>query len=139
MPARLIYVDDDDPLKEKLRNVALRIMNSPVEKIITADERINRIADDLSEEIVQHFLKTKELQRQKTQDILKWLLEQYHEEEELTKGGSDVVVKFDNNMCQRSSSQETEQESIITLPQWVDSNTDEEQNVSMDNDYDSVD
>ena len=139
LPTRLIYVDDDDPLKEKLRNVALRIMNSPVDKIITADERMNRIADNLSEEIVQHFLETKELQRTRTQDILKWLLEQYHEEEELTKGGSDVVVKFDHNMYQRSSSQETEVDSIITLPQWINSNSDEDQNVSMENDYESVD
>jgi len=155
LPTRLIYVEEDDPLKEKLRNIALRIINNPVDKIITADERMNRIADNLSEEIINHFLETKELQRTRTQEIMKWLLEQYHEEEDLTKGGSDVVVKFDHNMFQRSSSQETEESStiifrrnssqeseegsIITLPQWVDSNSEEDQNVSIENGYDSVD
>jgi len=56
------------------------------------------------------------------------------------KGDVDlVVVKFDNNMNQGSSSQETEQGSIINIPNWVDSSEDEEQNVSMENEYDSVD
>jgi len=50
-----------------------------------------------------------------------------------------VVVKFDHNMYQRSSSQETEVDSIITLLQWINSNSDEDQNVSMENDYESVD
>jgi len=53
--------------------------------------------------------------------------------------GVAVVVKFDHNIYQRSSSQETEGESIITLPQWMDSNSEVDQNVSMENDYESVD
>ena len=139
LPARLIYVEDDDPLKEKLKNIALRIINNPLDKIITADERVNRLADNLSEEIINHFLETKELQRTRTQDIMKWLMEQYHEEEDLTKGGSDVVVNFDHNIFQRSSSQETEEGSIVFLPQWTNPNSDEDQNVSVEDGYESVD
>jgi len=50
-----------------------------------------------------------------------------------------VVVRFDHNIFQRSSSQETEEGSIINLPQWIDSNSEEDQNVSMENGYESVD
>ena len=50
-----------------------------------------------------------------------------------------VVVSFDHNIFQRSSSQETEEGSIVTLPQWIDSNSEEDQNVSMEDGYESVD
>ena len=138
LPLRLTYMDDEDPLKEKLKNMALRMMDGPVDKIITADERTNRLADDLSEEILLHFLKTKELQKLKTQDIMKWLLDQYHDEEELTKGGSDVVVKFDYNMDKQESSQEAKQGSTVEL-NWLGSATDDEDNVSIECGYESVD
>jgi len=133
LPMSLIYLEDDNPLKEKLKKIALRMINNPLDKIITADERVNRLADNLSEEIIKHFLATKQLQRQRTQDIMKWLMEQYHEEEELTKGGSDVVVNSDHNMFQRSPSLETEGSSVIFLPQWINPDSDEGQNVSVEN------
>ena len=50
-----------------------------------------------------------------------------------------VVVNFDHNILQRSSSQETEGSSIIFLPQWINPNSDEEQNVSVEDGYESVD
>jgi len=50
-----------------------------------------------------------------------------------------VVVNFDHNIFQRSSSQETEEGSIVFLPQWTDPNSEEDQHVSIEDGYESVD
>ena len=54
-------------------------------------------------------------------------------------GFRSVVVNFDHNIFQRSSSQETEGGSMVVLPQWTNPNSDEEQNVSIEDGYESVD
>ena len=141
LPQTINYLDDEDPLKEKLRSVALRMLDGPVAKMITSDERVNRLADDLSHEILWHFLKNKHLQVDKTEQIMKWLLEQYHQEEDLTKGGSDVVVNFDHNILERNVSEEvnpgTSEPETGMNRLW--STTDEEDNVSFTCGYESVD
>ena len=141
LPETIYYLEDDDPFKEKLRHIAVRMLDGPVQKMMTADERVNRLTDDLSQEILIHFLKSKHLQVDKIEQIMNWLLEQYHYEEGLTKGGSDVVVNFDNNMRERNLSEEvnpgsSEPETGLNRL-W--SETDDEDNVSIGGGYESVD
>lgn len=140
LPPSINHLEDDDPLKEKLRNIGLRMLDGPVMKIITADERINRLADDLNNAVLQHFLEDKKMRNDKTEAVIHWLLEEYHQEEEFTKGGSDVTVNFDCNMNEPTTSEEAtvDCDSQNNEAVWLDPNTSEEDNVSAENDYASI-
>ena len=58
---------------------------------------------------------------------------------ELKTLSQHVVVNLDHNIFQRSSSQETEGSSIVFLPQWTNPDSGEDQNVSIEDGYESVD
>ena len=91
-------------LRSKLRKIAVRMMEGPMIKLITSDEKLNEMADELTNEVVEHFLKQQGIIKQRTTELMRWVTRNYHkqkqeEEQEKTEGGSGVTVRFDCNTC----------------------------------------
>ena len=90
-------------LRSKLRKIAVRMMEGPMTKLITSDERLNEMADELTNQVVEHFLQQHGIIDQRTTELMKWVTRNYHkqekqeEEQEKTEGGSGVTVRFDCN------------------------------------------
>ena len=119
------------PIRRKLKKIAARMMEGPMIKLITGDERLNEMTDELTNLVVEQFLEQNGIIDHATRDLMRWVSKNYHhpkkteeskeqkkEDEEKTKGGSGVTVRFDCNTGptsqeEESSSSETE-ENIIT-------------------------
>jgi len=109
-------------LRSKLQNIAARMLEGPMMKLITGDERLNEMTDKLTNQVVEHFLEQQGIVNKRTVDLMKWLTKNYHhpkateqemeeqkkEDEEKTKGGSGVTVRFD---CNTGSAMQEEEES----------------------------
>jgi len=103
-------------LRTKLKKVAIRMVEGPMIKLVTSDERLNEMADELTSEIVDHFLQDHVELDKKTVGLMKWETQNYHqvkskisnEEVEKTRGGSGVTVRFD---CNTSSAAQEEEPS----------------------------
>ena len=122
LPKALFYLDEDDKLKQDIKKIALRMLEGPVIKIITSDERLNKLTDELTNEVLQKFLDQEDMRNEKTEAVMTWLVERYHqnkekekeeEEEVLTKGGSGVMVINDcntDNGCNMDIDYETDKD-----------------------------
>jgi len=88
-------------LRSKLRKIAVRMMEGPMIKLITSDEKLNEMADELTNEVVEHFLKQQGIVKPRTTELMRWVTRNYHktreEEQKDTEGGSGVTVRFDCN------------------------------------------
>ena len=91
-------------LRAKLRKIAVRMMEGPMTKLITSDERLNEMTDELTNEVLEHFLQQHGIIDTRTTELMKWVTKNYHkperkeeereeEEHEKTKGG--VVLQSD--------------------------------------------
>ena len=100
-------------LRSKLRKIAVRMMEGPMIKLVTSDEKLNEMADELTNEVVEHFLKQQGVIKPKTIELMRWVTRNYHkkrgEEEQKTEGGSGVTVKFDCN----TNLEEQQQEQVV--------------------------
>ena len=105
LPASMDHLKGQE-LRSKLRKIAVRMMEGPMTKLITSDERLNEMADELTHEVVEHFLEQHGIIDKRTTELMKWVTRNYHkqedkeeerkeEEQEKTKGGSGVTVRFD--------------------------------------------
>ena len=108
-------------LRSKLHKIAARMLEGPMMKLITGDERLNEMTDELTNQVVEHFLEQQGIVDRRTSDLMRWVTKNYHqpkatqqgmekqkkEDEEKTKGGSGVTVRFDCNTD--SAAQEEEQ------------------------------
>ena len=126
-------------LRRKLRHIAVRMMEGPMIKLITGDERLNEMTDELTNEVVEQFLEQQGIIQRRTADLVRWVIKAYHhkkkttgkekekaedkeKDEEKTAGGSGVTVRFD---CNTSS----------TLQEDESSNSDAEENTITDIGY----
>jgi len=121
-------------LRCKLQKIAARMMEGPMLKLITNDERLNEITDELTYHVVEQFLKQQGIVDRTTADLTRWVMKNYHhpkatqqgmeeqkkEDEEKTKGGSGVTVRFDCNTNllaneKEQSDSDSEEHSITSL------------------------
>ena len=123
-------------IRRKLKKIAARMMEGPMVKLITGDERLNEMTDELTNSVVEQFLKQQGSISHATRDLMRWVSRNYHhpkkaekepkeqqeEDEEKTKGGSGVTVRFDCNTSQ-------------TLPKEESSDSDAEENIITDIGY----
>jgi len=98
-------------LRSKLQKIAARMLEGPMMKLITGDARLNEMTDELTNQVVEHFLEQQGIVGRRTADLMRWVTKNYHhpkpteqgleeqkkEDEEKTKGGSGVTVRFDCN------------------------------------------
>ena len=103
-------------LRSKLRKIAVRMMEGPMIKLITSDEKLNEMADELTNEVVEHFLKQHGIIKPRTTELMRWVTRSYHktseEEQKETEGGSGVTVRFDCNT--NPTGQDMEQAVLIS-------------------------
>ena len=109
-------------LRKKLKKIAARMMEGPMIKLLTGDERLNEMTDELTNQIVEHFLEQHGIISSATRDLMRWVTKNYYhpktpeqraeaqkkEDEEKTKGGSGVTVRVD---CNTSSAAQEEEPS----------------------------
>jgi len=118
--------DHGHKLRTKLQKVAIRMLEGPMIKLVTSDERLNEMADELTSEIVDHFLQEHVELDKKTVNLMKWVTQNYHQEKrkisneevEKTQGGSGVTVRFDCNTkpaAQEEFSSDSDEPSITDL------------------------
>ena len=112
LPKTIEYLEDDNPMKEKIRSMAEEIMEGPKPRLAILNKKAMRLAEELNHELLESFLSKHTKMRDKTKDILNWILQQGQYEDEmkekvLTKGGSDVVVISDSNMSLSVSSEDS--------------------------------
>ena len=98
-------------LRRKLKKIAARMMEGPMIKLLTGDERLNEMTDELTNQVVEHFLEQQGIISSATRELMRWVTKNYHhpkkaaqeteapkkEDEEKTKGGSGVTVRVDCN------------------------------------------
>jgi len=118
-------------IRRKLKKIAARMMEGPMIKLITGDERLNEMTDELTNLVVEQFLEQNGIINHATRDLMRWVSKNYHhprkaeesaeqkkEDEEKTKGGSGVTVRFDCNTSPTSQEEESSnseaEENIIT-------------------------
>jgi len=112
LPRMIEYLDDEDPMKEKIRRMAEEIMEGPKIRMTIFDKRTTRLAEELNHELLKLFLSKRAIMQDKMNAIMDWILQQGQKEEDmkdemLTKGGSDVVVISDSNMSLSASSEDS--------------------------------
>ena len=119
-------------IRKKLKKIAARMMEGPMVKLITGDERLNEMTDELTNLVVEQFLEQNGIINHATRDLMRWVSKSYHhpkkaeeesneqkkEDEEKTKGGSGVTVRFDCNtsptLHEEESSDSDAEENTIT-------------------------
>ena len=119
-------------IRRKLKKIAIRMMEGPMIKLITGDERLNEMTDELTNLVVEQFLEQQGIINHATRDLMRWVSKSYYhpkkaegkieepkkESEEETKGGSGVTVRFDCNtsptLQEEESSNSEAEENIIT-------------------------
>ena len=62
-------------LRSKLRKIAVRMMEGPM---IKSDEKLNEMADELTNEVVEHFLKQQGIIKPRTTELMRWVTRSYH-------------------------------------------------------------
>jgi len=104
LPSSMDHLRGGHQLRGKLRQIAVRMMEGPMMKLITSDERLNEMTDELTNEVLEHFLEQHGIIDTRTTELMKWVTKNYHkqegkeeEEQGKTKGGSGVTVRFDCN------------------------------------------
>jgi len=118
-------------IRRKLKRIAIRMMEGPMIKLITGDERLNEMTDELTNLVVEQFLEQQGIINHATRDLMRWVSKSYHhpkkteelkeqkkEDEEEAKGGSGVTVRFDCNTDPNPQEEESgnseAEENIIT-------------------------
>jgi len=112
LPRMMEYLDDEHPMKEKIRHMAEEIMEGPKIRMTIFDKKTTRLAEELNHELLKLFLSKRAMMQDKMKAIMDWILQQGQKEEDmkneiLTKGGSDVVVISDSNMSLSASSEDS--------------------------------
>jgi len=112
LPRMMEYLDDEHPMKEKIRHMAEEIMEGPKIRMTIFDKKTTRLAEELNHELLKLFLSKRAMMQDKMNAIMDWILQQSQKEEDmkdkmLTKGGSDVVVISDSNMSLSASSEDS--------------------------------
>ena len=112
LPRMIEYLEDEHPMKEKIRRMAEEIMEGPKIRMTIVDKKTTRLAEELNHELLKLFLSKHAMMKDKMKAIMDWILQQSQREEDmkeavLTKGGSDVVVIPDSNMSLNASSEDS--------------------------------
>jgi len=78
LPESMDQLTGGHSIRKNLKKIATRMMEGPIIKLITSDEKLNKMTDELTNEVLQFFLEHHGIRDERTTKLMKWVVQQYH-------------------------------------------------------------